>query len=273
MTLFQSILLGIVQGLTEFIPVSSTAHLLLTQYFLNWQIPEAFKFDVLVQLGTLLALIVYFWKDLVEIIRAVIQALLRGKPFGDPQARLGWLLVLATIPAGIAGLLFRHVVEDLFKNMALEATIRLFLTAALLAAAEWFGKRTRRFDSLNWLDALWVGLFQILSVVPGASRSGSTLTGGMLRQLDRPSAARFSFLLSIPVMLAAGGVEGIGLLNTPNLGSLLPDFALGFAVAAVVGYLAVRWLLGYLQKHSLYAFALYCAAVGIVTIVVVILRG
>ncbi len=272
MTLFQSIFLGIIQGLTEFIPVSSTAHLLLTQYFLNWQIPEAFKFDVLVQMGTLLALIVYFWKDLLNILQAVIKGLLRRQPFGDPLARLGWYLVLATIPAGLAGLLFRHVVDNLFQNLALEAMIRLFLTAALLTAAELFGKKTRHFDSFNWLDALWIGLFQVLSVLPGASRSGSTLSGGLFRQLDRPAAARFSFLLSIPVMLAAGGYEIRGLLKVPNLGSLLPVFAVGFVAAAVVGYLAVRWLLGYLQKHSLYAFAAYCAALGLVTLVVTLIK-
>ena len=272
MTLFQSILLGILQGLTEFIPVSSTAHLLLAQYFFNWKIPEAFAFDVLVQLGTLLALVVYFWKDLLKIIQAVIQALLRRKPFGDPQARLGWYLVLATIPAGLAGLLFRHVVEDLFKNQALEGMIRLFLTALLLTAAELLGKQTRRFDSIHWVDALWIGLFQVLSVIPGTSRSGSTLTGGMIRQLDRPAAARFSFLLSIPIMLAAGGVEALGLLRTPNLGSLLPDFAVGFLAAAVIGYLAVRWLLGYLQKHSLYVFAAYCVLLGLVTLAVTFIR-
>ncbi len=272
MTILQSIVLGIIQGLTEFIPVSSTAHLLLTQYFLKWQISQAFKFDVLVQLGTLLALIVYFWKDLVEIIVAVIRALLRRKPFGDPLARLGWYLVLATIPAGVAGLLFRNVVENLFKNQGLEGMIRLFLTAVLLAAAEYFGKKQRHFESLNWLDALWMGLFQVLSVVPGASRSGSTISGGLFRQLDRPAAARFSFLLSVPVMLAAGAVEGIGLLKVPDLSSLLPQFAVGFILAAVVGYLAVRWLLGYLQKHSLYVFAIYCAALGLVTLVVMMVR-
>ncbi len=272
MTLFQSIILGIIQGLTEFIPVSSSAHLLLTQYFLQWQIPQAFKFDVLVQLGTLLTLIVYFWKDLIEILQAVIKALLRRQPFGDPLARLGWFLVLATVPAGLAGLLFRHVVEGLFQNPSLEGAIRLFLTAILLVAAEFFGKKKRTFDSLNWIDALWIGIFQILSVIPGASRSGSTIAGGLFRQLDRSAAARFAFLLSVPVMLAAGAVEGIGLLKVPDLSAILPDFTVGFIAAAIVGYLAVRWLLGYLKKHSLYAFAIYCALLGVVTLVVMWVR-
>jgi len=272
MTLFQSILLGIIQGLTEFIPISSTAHLLLTQYFLNWHILEAFAFDVLVQLGTLLALIIYFWRDLLAILQALLQALLRKKPFGDPQARLGWYLLLATVPAGLAGLLFKDVVENLFKNPEIEAVIRLFMTAALLTAAEWFGKQTRHFDSFNWIDALWIGLCQVLSVVPGASRSGSTLSGGMFRQLDRPAAARFSFLLSIPIMLAAGGVELISLLKTPDLGSLLPDFAVGIITATVVGYLAVHWLLGYLRKHSLHVFAAYCTVLGLVTVVIILLK-
>ncbi|MGE5222460.1 MAG: undecaprenyl-diphosphatase UppP [Omnitrophica WOR_2 bacterium] len=271
MTILQSIVLGIIQGLTEFIPVSSTAHLLLAQHFFNWQIPEAFKFDVLVQLGTLLALIVYFWRDLVSIILAVLQGLWNRQPFADPQARLGWYLVLATIPASIVGLVLKKVVEALFANPGVEAVIRLLISAMVLFIAERFGRKDRTLNSLGWLDALWVGIAQILAVFPGSSRSGSTIFGGMLRGFDRPSAARFAFLLAVPTMLGAGLVEGIGLLKVPNLSQILPDFAVGFLVAAVVGYLSIRWLLGYLNRHSLYVFSAYCALVGLVVLGTLIL--
>jgi undecaprenyl-diphosphatase len=272
MTILQSIILGIVQGLTEFIPVSSTAHLLIVEYLMKLNTPDlqtsVFIFDVLIQLGTLLALIVYFWKDLMEIIRAVLTALGHRKPFGDPTARLGWYLLLATLPALIAGFLLKDLVAKLFSTPALEAAIRLLMTALLLVIAERVGKRNRQIESVDWKDALWIGVAQILSVFPGASRSGSTISGGMTRHLDRPSAARFAFLLAIPVMLAAGAYETFELLKNPQLlDSILPQIVVGFIVAAIVGFFAIRWLLKYLTRRPLYDFAIYCTALGIITLV------
>jgi undecaprenyl-diphosphatase len=262
MTLFQSLLLGIIQGLTEFIPVSSTAHLLMAQALLGIPANDfAFAFSVLVQLGTLLALILYFWRDWLTIIAAFF-----AKPFSTPNNRLAWYIIIASIPALAAGFLLRHLVEGLFKTPMLEAAIRLLAAAILLAAAEYFGKRTRRLEAMTWIDALIVGLFQILAVFPGASRSGSTISGGMLRGLDRPSAARFAFLISAPVMLAAGGYEGLGLLKLPGFTSFLPGLAVGFVAAAIVGWFSVKWLLSYLNKHSLYIFAAYCAVVGLIAL-------
>jgi undecaprenyl-diphosphatase len=259
MTLFQSLLLGIIQGLTEFIPVSSTAHLLIAQYLLGIPADDfAFAFSVLVQLGTLLALIVYFWRDLLALIKAFF-----AKPFSTPENRLAWYIIIGSIPALLAGFLLRHVVEALFKTPLVEACIRLFATAILLSLAEYFGKRLRQIEAMTWLDALVVGLFQILAVFPGASRSGSTISGGMLRGLDRPAAARFGFLLAVPVMLAAGGYESLSALKMPGIGSFLPLIVVGFIAAAIVGWLAIRWLLNYLNGHSLYVFAIYCAIVGL----------
>ncbi len=269
MSIFQSIIFGIVQGLTEFIPVSSTAHLLIAQTLFgitNQAFPQMFEYLVLIQLGTLLALIVFFWKDLYEIVRCVLVGLFERRPFADTKARRGWFLVLATIPAAVAGLALRHVVEALFQASALEASIRLWLTVVLLVVAEYFGKKTRRFESFTWLDALWVGVAQILSVIPGTSRSGSTIAGGMTRNFDRPSAARFAFLLSVPTMLGAGLVEGRDLLKDPHLMAVLPQFIVGFIVAAIIGYLAIRWLMSYLNRHSLYVFAGYCAVAGVVAL-------
>ena len=168
MTLIQAIILGIIQGLTEFLPISSSAHLVIVPYLFGWQInPQvAFTFDVLVQNGTLVAVIIYFWKDLWGILKAFITGLLRRKPFEDPQARMGWYLILATIPAGIFGLLVKPSVEAAFGSVVATAAF-LFVTTALLLAAELIGKRTRSLESFNWRDALVMGLFQALSIFPG----------------------------------------------------------------------------------------------------------
>jgi len=259
MNLFQSFLLGVLQGLTEFIPISSTAHLLIGQHVLGIPADNTglFVFNVLVQLGTLLALIVFFWKDLWAILKAFF-----AKPFSTPLNRLAWYILIATIPALIFGYLLKSTVEALFQTQLLEAAIRLFITAVLLTLAEWLGKRNRNLEKMTWTDALFVGLAQVLAVFPGASRSGTTISGGMARGLDRPSAARFALLMAVPVMLAAGGYESLDLLKLPHLSSFLPIVIVGFVAAAVVGWFTIRWLLGYLNRHSLYVFAIYCAVVG-----------
>jgi undecaprenyl-diphosphatase len=260
--LLHALLLGIIEGLTEFVPVSSTAHLLIAQYLLGLPADDfAFAFNVLVQLGALLALIFYFARDWLALIKAFFAA-----PFSTPENRLAWYIIIASIPALAAGFLLRHVVEGLFKTPLLEACIRLISAAILLALAEFFGKRLRHLDSMTWFDALIVGLFQVLAVFPGASRSGSTISGGMLRGFDRPAAARFAFLMSVPVMLAAGGYEALGVMKMPGLGSFLPGLIVGFIAAAIVGWLSIRWLLNYLNKHSLYVFAAYCAILGAIVL-------
>ncbi len=264
MTIFHSLLLGIIQGLTEFIPVSSTAHLLIAQYLLGLPADDfAFAFNVLVQLGTLLALIVYFWRDWLSLITAFF-----ARPFSTPENRLAWYVIIASIPALLAGFVLRHVIESLFKTPLIEASIRLLSAAVLLALAEYFGRCIRRLDGMNWSDALIVGLFQILAVFPGASRSGSTISGAMLRGFDRPSAARFAFLISAPVMLAAGGYETLGVLKLPGVTSVLPVIAVGFIAAAIVGWFSIRWLLNYLTRHSLYVFSAYCAVVGLIALTI-----
>lgn len=270
MNLFQAFLLGIIQGLTEFIPVSSTAHLLIGQTILGLPGSEAmFSFLVLVQIGTIVSLLVYFWKDLLSIVTDTLQNLGGLRDFKSlPQnAKLGWYIVIATIPALIAGYLLKDAVQALFLNPLVEAAIRLFAAAILLALAEWLTKKDRTLPSMNWLDALIVGLFQIIAVFPGASRSGSTISGGMFRSFDRPSAARFAFLMSVPVMLAAGGYQMLDVIHMPGLAEFLPALAIGFITAAIVGWFAVRWLLHYLSGHSLYVFSAYCAVVGVVVLI------
>jgi undecaprenyl-diphosphatase len=263
MTIIHAILLGIIQGLTEFIPVSSTAHLLIGQKLLG--IPEGdkiFSFNVIVQLGTVLALLVFFWKDYWHIIRAFFLGIWHKKPFETRDSLLGWLLIVATIPALIVGFLMKDVIETLFSDPLLQAGLRLLMTALLLSLVERFGRRTRKLESATWWDALAVGFFQVLSLFPGASRSGTTIAGGMVRGLDRPSAARFAFLMSAPILLAAGAYESLNVIAMTGTRAFLPFLFTGFAAAALVGWLSIKWLLGYLGKHSLYVFAIYCASVG-----------
>lgn len=273
MTLLQSIILGIIQGITEFLPISSSGHLVLVPYLLNWQIDTqaAFVFDVLVQVATLIAVFAYFWHDLVKIIRAFLQGIWQRQPFAEAESRLGWYIILATIPAGLAGLLIKDVVEQAFGSPLMVA-IFLLGTALLLVIAEQLGQRSHKTTELNWADALVIGLFQILAIFPGVSRSGSTITGGMLRRLDRPAAARFSFLISIPIMLAAGLLATLDLIKIPGLGGLLLTYLAGFIAAAITGYLSIRWLLKYLTQRSLYGFAIYCAAFGLLNLLVMWVR-
>lgn len=262
MTFLHAFLLGIIQGLTEFIPVSSTGHLLIAQTLLGIPADDAvFSFLVIVQLGTLVSLFAFYWKDLLSIVRATLDF---RQP--TPERNLGIYIIVATIPALIAGYLLSDAVETLFTRPLLQASIRLFAAALLLTGAEALTKKNRTLTSMTWTDALVIGLFQIIALFPGASRSGSTISGGMFRGFDRPSAARFAFLMSAPVMLAAGSYEMLDVLQLPNLGEFLPLLAVGFVTAAIVGWFAIKWLIDYLSKRSLYVFAAYCAIVGTIVL-------
>lgn len=269
MTLIQSIILGIVQGLTEFLPISSTAHLVIVPFLLQWDLNPDFVmvFNTLIQLGTMAAVIIYFWIDLVTIVRAWFAGLKNRKPLEDPNSTLGWLIILATIPAGVFGLLLQSKVKEAMGS-AIATAIFLFVTAALLTATELWAKKVRDLTHLTPLDAAIIGLFQAVAIFPGISRSGATISGGLWRGLNRESAARFSFLMSIPIMAAAGLLEVIELIRMPGLIAMLPQLLAGFVVAGMVGYFSVRWFLTYLKQKTLWPFAVYCAVLAIVVIFV-----
>lgn len=263
MTILHAFVLGIVQGLTEFIPVSSTAHLLVAEKLLGLSPDEKlFSFSVIIQLGTVLALFAFFWKDFWNIATAFLLGIKHKEPFENLHARLGWLVIVATIPALVVGFALQKNVQSNFEQPFLQAGIRLLVTAVLLTTVEYFDKRTRTLDSATWQDALSVGFFQVLAIFPGASRSGSTIAGGMVRGFDRPSAARFAFLMSAPILLAAGLYESVAIILLPNTTEFLPILIVGFVTSAAVGWITIRWLINYLSRNSMYVFAIYCAVVG-----------
>lgn len=264
MTVLEALLLGVVQGVTEFLPVSSTAHLILVPWVLGWRIDpgEQFVFDVLVQDGTLLAVLVYFRRDLGAMARALVAGLARRAPLGTAEARLGWWVILGSLPIGVLGIAFREFVREIHGLPAVVAGILLVATALLYAGERW-GRRDRGTDALTARDALHLGSWQALALLPGVSRSGATIAGGLLVGLDRPAAARFSFLLAIPALLGAGALETWDLLRTPGAVDRVPALAAGFLAAAVVGFAAIHWLLRFLARRPLTAFGPYRIAAAL----------
>ncbi len=275
MPILQAIVLGLVQGLTEYIPVSSTAHLLLVPWLLGWHYdPEVtFIFTILIQWGTLVGVIIYFWRDLVAIVKAVISGLIQRKPFGTWDAKLGWFVIVATIPAVIVGLLFKKFFESVFTQPLLIAIV-MVAAAGLLIAAERFTKKQRQIESMNAKDAAIIGTWQVLALVPGVSRSSATISGGLFQNFMREPAARFSFLMSIPALLGAGVIALKDLFSSKELlSSLAAPLAIGFLVAAVSGYFTIRWLLGFLKSRSMNVFAIYRVVFGVICIVVALTRS
>jgi undecaprenyl-diphosphatase len=263
MSVLQSILFGLVEGLTEFVPVSSTAHMLLLQSVLG--IPaseEMFSYLVIVQLGAIAALLVYFRRDFWLLVTALF-----ARPFSTPINSQAWFVVLATIPALMAGFLLRDLVAVLFTDPLTEAAVRFLTAAVVLAVAERFGRQQRSLDSMTWPDSIVIGLFQTLAIFPGASRSGAAIGGGMLRGLNRSAATRFAFLMSAPIMLAAGAYETMGVLQPGAAGALLPMLPWGLLVAAISGWFSIRWLIGFVSQHRLYAFSGYCAVMALVCLI------
>jgi undecaprenyl-diphosphatase len=258
-------LLGIVQGLTEFLPVSSSAHLILARAFFGWNVDEGafgLAFDVALHAGTLLAVLVYFRDDVMAMVAAV-PGVLSAQSGPGRRARL---IVIGTIPVVIVGVVAANWLEEHLRTPAVIA-VTLTIGAALLFAAEWFGSRQRSEASLTAGDAVWMGVAQASALVPGMSRSGSTISVGMLLGLPREPAARFSFLLGIPAIGAAAAKEGLKVLRAGVGAHDAALFAIGMLTSAVVGYLTIRFFLRYLMSHSLNVFAWYRLALAAVTVV------
>jgi undecaprenyl-diphosphatase len=269
MDVIQAFILGLVQGVTEFIPVSSSGHLVLVPWLLGWN-PPGLVFDTMAHWGTLLAVLAYFWRDWWRLIVAWVRGLVRWD-WRDPDARLMWFLILGSIPAAAVGYLLESVFERLFGE-PVWVSFFLLVTAGLLALAEWLGRRARDIGDLRWPDALLIGLGQAAAIAPGISRSGTTMAVGLFRGLERPAAARFSFLLATPVILGAGLFKLLDLLVVPNPLAQLPILLVGFVTAAASGYLCVWGLLRYLQWGRFYIFSLYCVWMGVSCLIVAALR-
>jgi undecaprenyl-diphosphatase len=263
--LIQSIILGIVQGLTEFLPISSSAHLRIVPAILGWEDPGA-AFTAVCQLGTEAAVLIFFRHELWTVARKWL-----GGPrrFDDPDVRLGWYLIVATIPIGILGFIFRDDIETGARNLWLIGTV-LILFALVLGYADRVGRHEREIDQLSVRDGALIGLAQSLSLVPGVSRSGATMSAGLLLGLRRPAAARFSFLLAVPAVVASGLFELKDVItgderSTTPLGYVL----VATAVAFVVGYAAIAWLLRYLARHSVNIFVVYRVLLGSTVLILV----
>ena len=274
MTILQAVVLGVVQGLTEFLPVSSTAHLILVPQLLGWQLQAdaLFAFNVLLQLGTLAAVLIYFRSDLFEIAASMLQGISKRAPWQTPSARLGWLLIAGTIPAVVLGIALKPYFAALHQQPAVVAGV-LAGTAVLIFGAERWGRRERPLASLSALDAVLIGAFQASALVPGVSRSAATMCGALLRGLRRPDAARFSFLLSVPVLAGAGVLAAADLAATPNVSALLLPLLLGTFTSMLVGLASIYWLLSYLQRRSLLVFGWYRIAAGLLALAVLLLRA
>ena len=260
MDLWHAVVLGLVQGITEYIPVSSKTHLILVPYLLGWPAPSL-AFNILIQLGTLFGVFVYFWRDLLAIVQAVLRGVRERNLLIDEDAKTGWLVVLATLPAVVFGLLFKSKVEALLQHPQLAMGL-LLVTAVWLVAAEKAGTQDSEKSTVG--TALAMGFAQVGALFPGISRSGSTIGAGLFAGLSRPAAARFSFLMSIPVMLGASVIGIKDLLKNPGQMSAeaLP-ILVGALVAGVSGYLVIRWLLGFVKNRPLSWFSIYCVAVAI----------
>ncbi|MCI0396429.1 MAG: undecaprenyl-diphosphatase UppP [Chloroflexi bacterium] len=268
MDLFEAIFLGVIQGVTEFLPVSSDGHLLLVPSLLGMAEPDL-NLVAFAHVGTLLAILVYFRRDLWQITVAVLDGLRRRQPLATTNARLGWYIAVGSIPAAIVGLLFKDLFEEIFSRPAL-AAIFLICMAAILVAGERLHSGHKSLEQMNWLDAILIGLAQTLALLPGISRSGMTITTGLGRGLDRPAAARYGFLLGVPAIAGAGLLALLELAQAPDLTGQLPALAATFLASAVVGYACISFLLSWLRRHSLYGFALYCAAFGLFYLLVAV---
>jgi len=268
MNLIEAVILGIVQGLTEFLPISSTAHLRIVPALAGWEDPGA-AFTAIVQIGTLAAVLIYFYRDIVSILQAVLQGLADRRPLGTQESKMGWMIAAGTLPIVVFGLLFKTEIETSLRSLY-SISAALIGLALLLTLAEYRvkirlskGLDMKPLEQVGWKDALLIGLIQSIALIPGSSRSGVTITGGLFLNLSREAAARFSFLLSLPSVFAAGIYQ---LYKTRDIIFSSPDNLAAIVVATVVsgivGYASIAFLLNYLKNHSTRIFILYRFALG-----------
>ena len=265
MSLLEAVILGIVQGLTEFLPVSSSAHLRIVPALFGWEDPGA-AFTAVTQLGTVAAVVIYFWSDLWRIAGTWLRSLRDAELRSSLDARLGWYLILATVPISVFGLVFRDQIETGARDLRIVGTM-LIVGGLVLLAAEKVGRRTRGIEDVDTRSAVVVGFAQALALVPGVSRSGATITAGLFLGFDREAAARFSFLLSIPAVVLSGVVTAPDAFSGDGPG--FAPTAVAVVLAFVSGYASIAWLLRWLTSHSTAVFVAYRVVLGALVLVLV----
>jgi undecaprenyl-diphosphatase len=273
MTIVQAIILGIVQGLTEFLPISSSGHLLLVPWLFNWHFllenPDLNKtFDVALHLGTFVAVVLYFWREIGRLLGAWVRSIAR-RSLAAPEARLAWLLIVSTIPAAIVGVLLEDFITNtLGKPWMIGVAMIVF--AGFMYLIDHVAKLDRGLESLTWVDAVLIGAAQALALLPGVSRSGITMMTGLLVRLDRESAARYSFLMSIPVIGGAAAFKGLEVARDGLPSGTAVPFAVGMISAALSGIAAIWFVLAYLKRHNFNLFVVYRIAVGVGVLILVV---
>jgi len=265
MPLYQAIILAIVQGMTEFLPVSSTAHLAVIPRIFGWT-DRGLDFDVALHAGTLAAVIIYFFRDWIQVITNGLGFPYRGSQPDENSRSLLWFLVIATIPVGIAGKALKDYAEGPWRNLyVIGAT--MILVGLLLAVADRIGQEKRRLDGMSWFDAILIGVAQAFAIIPGVSRSGITITAARFRHMDREAAARFSFLLSTPAIAAAAGSDALEMHRSGGIpADMRAAYPIGILVSAVVGIIVIAFFLKYLRRNSLTPFAWYRVIFGIIMV-------
>jgi undecaprenyl-diphosphatase len=262
MSTFEAIVLGVVQGLTEFLPISSSGHILIVPAFCGWEDPGS-AFTAIIQLGTMAAVLLYFRKDLWSIASTWLRSLRDPALRSHRDARMGWYLIVATIPISVFGLAFSDQIENGTRDLYLTGSMLIFF-GVVLEAADRVAKRTRSIEDVTNRDGIAIGFAQALALIPGVSRSGATISAGLFLGLDRASAARFSFLLSVPAVVLSGLFE---LRHAGSGGASTSAVVLATLASFVVGYAAIAWLLKYLASHSLRVFVVYRVALGVIVLV------
>jgi len=285
MHILEPIILGIVQGLAEFIPVSSSAHLVILPWLFNWTDPvvSSLGFDVALHLGTLLAVLVFFASDWWRLIKAWFRSVLERKIGDDQDRRMAWFLLLGTIPGALAGALLESRIDGAYHSTPISQTAMIVMAAALavmgglLWLADSLARHARPFGKVGIKDAIAIGCAQALAIIPGFSRSGCTMTAGLALGLEREAAAKFSFLLSAPIIAGAGLKNAIDLVGGIRAGSVggaeLAAFPIGFVAAGISGFLCIKFLMKFLSKHSTKVFAWYRWALAALVLAVAIVRG
>lgn len=260
-----AILFGAVQGLSEFLPISSSGHLLLLHSVAHFSVGDDLAFDVALHMGTLLALIVFFWKDLWRILLAWLRSFKHLRALTLPDEKMGWLLIIASVPGAIFGDLFEKQIDTVLRSPALVG-VTLIVVGIILWAVDRMARRDRSLDQITWWQSFWIGLGQAVALIPGVSRSGSTIIVGRAFGLTREAAARFSFLMAVPIIAGAGVKKFLDLQQVTLSSAVKTEFLIGMISAAIVGYLAIRVLLRFVSTHSYAVFAWYRLAIGVATL-------